>query len=137
MSNPPTSTLRAFAEDIPIEILHLDQDVIAVKSRPGLVVHAGAGQHSGTLVNALLHRFQTLSSVGGDERPGIVHRIDKETSGVLAGGAHRRRAPQTCGAVPGRKVEKTYLALVQGRLAKQDEGTSDTRSRAIPCEEPA
>jgi 23S rRNA pseudouridine1911/1915/1917 synthase len=112
--------LRAFAEDIPIDILHVDQDLIAVNKPAGLVVHAGAGQHSGTLVNALLHQFKTLSSVGGDERPGIVHRIDKDTSGVLlvarTDAAHRSLAEQFAS----RKVEKTYLALVQGRLAKAE-----------------
>ena len=69
--------LKAFAEDIPLEILYTDADVIAVNKPAGLVVHAGAGQHSGTLVNALLHHFQSLSQVSGDERPGIVHRIER------------------------------------------------------------
>ncbi|HYI97949.1 MAG TPA: RluA family pseudouridine synthase [Bryobacteraceae bacterium] len=108
--------LRAFAEDIPIDILHLDSDLIAVNKPAGLVVHAGAGQHSGTLVNALLHQFQTLSTISGDERPGIVHRIDKDTSGVLlvarTDTAHRKLAEQFAG----RQVEKTYLALVQGAV---------------------
>jgi 23S rRNA pseudouridine1911/1915/1917 synthase len=117
--------LHAFAEDIPVEVLYLDQDVIAVNKPAGLVVHAGAGQHSGTLVNALLHRFQSLSSVGGDERPGIVHRIDKETSGVLlvarTDAAHRKLAEQ----FSTREVEKTYLALVQGVVA-QNQGTINT-----------
>jgi 23S rRNA pseudouridine1911/1915/1917 synthase len=114
--------LRAFAEDIPVDVLYLDDDLIAVNKPAGLVVHAGAGQHSGTLVNALLHRFQSLSSVGGDERPGIVHRIDKETSGVLVVArtdmAHRKLAEQ----FSGREVDKTYLALVQGLVA-QEQGT--------------
>lgn len=117
--------LRAFAEDIPVEILHADKDVIAVNKPAGLVVHAGAGQHSGTLVNALLHHFQTLSSVAGDERPGIVHRIDKDTSGILLIArtdiAHRKLAEQFAQ----RKVEKTYLALVQGTIAAT-EGTITT-----------
>jgi 23S rRNA pseudouridine1911/1915/1917 synthase len=112
--------LRAFAEDIPIDILYVDDDLIAVNKPAGLVVHAGAGQHSGTLVNALLHQFKTLSSVGGDERPGIVHRIDKETSGVLVvartDAAHRKLADQFAG----RSVEKTYLALVQGVVARNE-----------------
>jgi 23S rRNA pseudouridine1911/1915/1917 synthase len=117
--------LRAFAEDIPLDILHVDDDVIAVNKPAGLVVHAGAGQHSGTLVNALLHQFKTLSSGSSEERPGIVHRIDKETSGVLlvarTDTAHRNLAEQ----FSGRKVEKTYLALVQGRVA-HDQGKITT-----------
>lgn len=111
--------LRAFAEDIPIDILYLDDDFIAVNKPAGLVVHAGAGQHAGTLVNALLHKFQTLSSVSGEERPGIVHRIDKETSGALlvarTDTAHRKLAEQFAG----RQVEKTYLTLVQGAVKTQ------------------
>ena len=117
--------LRAFAEDIPVEILHADQDVIAVNKPAGLVVHAGAGQHSGTLVNALLHHFNTLSSVGGEERPGIVHRIDKDTSGILLIArtdiAHRKLAEQFAL----RQIDKTYLALVQGTVAAR-EGTIKT-----------
>jgi 23S rRNA pseudouridine1911/1915/1917 synthase len=112
--------LRAYAENIPIDILHVDKDVIAVNKPAGLVVHAGAGQHSGTLVNALLHQFQTLSSGSSEERPGIVHRIDKETSGVLlvarTDSAHRDLADQ----FSERRVEKTYLALVQGRISPNE-----------------
>jgi 23S rRNA pseudouridine1911/1915/1917 synthase len=113
--------LKAAAEEIPLEILYEDSDVIAVNKPAGLVVHAGAGRTSGTLVNALLHHFTTLSGVGGDLRPGIVHRIDKGTSGVLlvarTDAAHRHLAAQFAG----RKVDKTYLAVVEGRV-KQDEG---------------
>jgi 23S rRNA pseudouridine1911/1915/1917 synthase len=112
--------LRAFAEDIPVDILYADADVIAVNKPSGLVVHAGAGQHSGTLVNALLHQFPILSSGSSEERPGIVHRIDKETSGILlvarTDAAHRNLAAQ----FSGRQVEKTYLALVQGRVAQSE-----------------
>jgi 23S rRNA pseudouridine1911/1915/1917 synthase len=107
--------LHAFAEEIPLEILYEDDDVIAVNKPAGLVVHAGAGRSSGTLVNALLHHFARLSSVGGDLRPGIVHRLDKGTSGVLlvarTDAAHRSLAAQ----FSGRTVEKTYLALVHGQ----------------------
>jgi len=97
---------------------------VAVNKPAGLVVHAGAGCSSGTLVNALLHHFKSLSSVGGDLRPGIVHRLDKGTSGVLlvarTDAAHRSLAAQ----FSGRTVEKTYLALVQGR-PDSDRGTID------------
>lgn len=107
--------LHAFAEQIPLDILYEDDDVVAVNKPAGLVVHAGAGRSSGTLVNALLNHFQGLSRVGGDLRPGIVHRLDKGTSGVLlvarTDTAHRSLAAQ----FSGRTVEKTYLALVQGQ----------------------
>lgn len=108
--------LLAAAEDLPVEVLYEDAAVIAVNKPAGLVVHAGAGAHSGTLVNRLVHRFQALSQVGGDLRPGIVHRLDKGTSGVLlvarTDSAHRNLAAQFAA----RAVEKTYLTLVQGRV---------------------
>jgi 23S rRNA pseudouridine1911/1915/1917 synthase len=106
--------LNAGAEDLPIEILYEDAAVIAVNKPAGLTVHAGAGAHSGTLVNRLVYHFQSLSQVGGDLRPGIVHRLDKPTSGVLLvarnDAAHRDLAEQFAA----RSVEKIYLALVQG-----------------------
>ena len=108
--------LTAEPEDLPVEVLYEDEAVVAVNKPAGLVVHAGAGTHSGTLVNRLVHRFQALSQVGGDLRPGIVHRIDKETSGVLlvarTDAAHRALATQ----FSGRTVDKFYLTLVQGRV---------------------
>ncbi len=113
--------LKATPEDLPVEVLYEDASVIAINKPAGLVVHAGAGNHQGTLVNRLVHRFQSLSGVGGDLRPGIVHRLDKDTSGVLLvarnDAAHRSLAAQ----FTGRTVEKTYLALVQGRV-RNDSG---------------
>ncbi|HEU0120449.1 MAG TPA: RluA family pseudouridine synthase [Bryobacteraceae bacterium] len=113
--------LRAEAEDLPIDVLYEDDAVIGINKRAGMVVHAGAGNHTGTLVNALLHRFGALSSEGGDLRPGIVHRLDKETSGVLVvartDAAHRSLAEQ----FQSRTVEKTYLALVHG-VTKAESG---------------
>jgi 23S rRNA pseudouridine1911/1915/1917 synthase len=109
--------LAAVPEEIPLEILYEDADVIAVNKPAGMVVHAGAGRSEGTLVNALLHRYGALSQEGGPLRPGIVHRLDKGTSGVLLVArhdlAHRRLAAQFAG----RTVEKFYLALVQGSPA--------------------
>src|SRR5262249_52784774 len=75
--------LKATPEDLPVEVLFEDEAVIAINKPAGMVVHAGAGAHNGTLVNRLVHRFGALSQVGGELRPGIVHRLDKETSGVL------------------------------------------------------
>lgn len=112
-------SLRAYAEDLPLEVLYVDQDVIAVNKPAGMVVHAGAGRSSGTVVNALLHHFNTLSSIGGQERPGIVHRLDRDTSGVLLVArtdfAHRMISAQFAS----RNVEKVYLALVQGAVARE------------------
>jgi 23S rRNA pseudouridine1911/1915/1917 synthase len=108
--------LKAEAEDIPLTVLYEDESVVAIDKPAGMVVHAGAGVDSGTVVNALLHRFQVLSQVGGDLRPGIVHRLDRFTSGVLlvakTDAAHRDLALQ----FSSRKVEKVYLALVEGSL---------------------
>ena len=113
--------LRAEAEEIPLHILYEDSDVAAIDKPAGMVVHAGAGIHSGTLVNALLHHFETLSQAGGDLRPGIVHRLDRFTSGVLLvaknDAAHQYLAHQFAG----REVEKTYLTLVHGSV-RSDHG---------------
>ena len=121
-NRPP---MRAQAEDIPLEVIYEDASLIAVNKPTGMVVHAGAGNHSGTLVNALLHRFQQLSGVGGELRPGIVHRLDKETSGLLLVArndeAHRKLADQFAS----RTVEKYYLALVHGNV-RFDSGHIDT-----------
>jgi 23S rRNA pseudouridine1911/1915/1917 synthase len=108
--------LHAAPEEIPLVTLYEDADLVAIDKPAGMVVHAGAGVHSGTLVNALLHRFAELSGVGGAMRPGIVHRLDRFTSGVLLvaknDAAHRRLAEQ----FSGRQVSKTYLALVEGEV---------------------
>jgi len=122
MEPPP---LRATPEDLALDILYEDADVIAINKPAGMVVHAGAGRHSGTLVNALVHRFGKLSAVAGEMRPGIVHRLDRETSGVIlvarTDAAHRALAAQFAG----REVRKTYLALVQGTM-KADSGRLST-----------
>jgi 23S rRNA pseudouridine1911/1915/1917 synthase len=124
--------LRAFAEEIALDILYVDDDVIAINKPAGMVVHAGAGRHEGTVVNALLHHFDTLSNVSGEDRPGIVHRIDRDTSGVLLVArndvAHRTLAEQ----FSTRSVTKTYLALVQGRV-RQDEGRVDRKITRDPA----
>jgi 23S rRNA pseudouridine1911/1915/1917 synthase len=111
--------LRAEAEDIPLAVLYEDPDLVAIDKPAGMVVHAGAGIHSGTLVNALLHRFGALSGVGGELRPGIVHRLDRFTSGVLLvaknDAAHRKLAAQ----FSSREIEKVYLALVHGQMKSE------------------
>jgi 23S rRNA pseudouridine1911/1915/1917 synthase len=111
--------LRAVPEDIPLAVLYEDPDLVAIDKPAGMVVHAGAGVHSGTVVNALLHRFDALSGVAGALRPGIVHRLDRYTSGVLLvaknDAAHRQLAAQ----FSGRQVEKVYLALVHGKVKNE------------------
>ena len=113
--------LRATPERIPLRILYEDEDVVAIDKPAGMVVHAGAGIHSGTLVNALLDRFQSLSKTAGELRPGIVHRLDRYTSGVLLVAKNDAAHQQLAGQFSSRRVEKTYLALVHGNI-KQDHG---------------
>jgi 23S rRNA pseudouridine1911/1915/1917 synthase len=124
---PHAPPLRAIAEEIVLDIVYEDDDLAIVNKPAGMMVHAGAGatddaRNRGTLVNALLHHFGTLSSVGGDLRPGIVHRLDRSTSGLMVVAkndeAHRRLAKQ----FSGREVHKTYIALIHG-WPKQDRGT--------------
>lgn len=123
--------LRAVAENIPLDIVYEDDDLAIINKSAGMMVHAGAGaidpngedkRNRGTLVNALLHHFSTLSAVGGDLRPGIVHRLDKETSGLIVvaknDDAHRKLAEQFAK----REVKKTYIALVHG-WPKKERGT--------------
>ena len=118
----PRPPLEAAPEDIPIEILYEDEDLVVVNKPAGMAVHAGAGTLSGTLVNALLHRLKKLSSAGGFLRPGIVHRLDRGTSGVLVVARHDTAHRELAEQFRARHVEKTYIALVHGSL-ERDAGT--------------
>ncbi len=117
--------LKAAPEPIPIEVLYEDEDLVAVNKPAGMIVHAGAGRRSGTLVNALLHRYGKLSEVGGEERPGIVHRLDRYTSGVLLVARHDAAHRHLAAQFAARRIEKTYLALVHGKV-KTDHGVIDS-----------
>jgi 23S rRNA pseudouridine1911/1915/1917 synthase len=113
--------LEAHAEDIPLEIVYEDEDLAVVNKPAGMMVHAGSGatdeaRSGGTLVNALLHRFAALSSVGGDLRPGIVHRLDKETSGLILIAKNDKTHEALAEMFATREITKTYVALVQGKL---------------------
>jgi len=129
LGDPVLPPLRAIAEDIPLHVIYEDADLAVVNKPAGMMVHAGAGatddeRNRGTLVNALLHRFGKLSEVSGDLRTGIVHRLDKETSGLIVvaknDSAHRKLAVQFAQ----RQVKKRYVALVHGWPAKK--GTINT-----------
>lgn len=123
------SPLKAFPENIPLDIVFEDESMVVVNKPAGMVVHAGSGKNEagnkGTLVNALLHRFGQLSAAGGEFRPGIVHRLDKDTSGLLliakSDQAHRKLAQQ----FSRRETHKTYTALVHGWMP-QTQGTIST-----------
>jgi len=115
---PPPEKVDIRPEPIPLDVLFEDDDLIVINKPAGMTVHPGAGQREHTLVNALLSHCAGLSGVGGKERPGIVHRLDKETSGCLVVAkndmAHRELSKQFAA----RTVEKIYLALVAGKLRK-------------------
>jgi 23S rRNA pseudouridine1911/1915/1917 synthase len=117
----PRPPMRAEAESIPLDIIYEDDDVVAVNKPAGMVVHAGAGNPRGTLVNALLGRGQTLSQGGDILRPGIVHRLDKETSGIILVAKNDTAHAKLGESFRQRTVKKTYIALVEG-LLKNDTG---------------
>jgi 23S rRNA pseudouridine1911/1915/1917 synthase len=120
----PRPPLRAQAESIPLDILYEDADVIAVNKPAGMTVHAGAGASTGTLVNALLGRGQSLSEGGDALRPGIVHRLDKGTSGIILVAKNDAAHAKLSESFRQRQIQKIYLALVQG-LLKENRGTID------------
>ena len=116
---PPVIASENLAEDIALEILHEDDDLIVINKPPGLVVHPAPGHAGGTLVNALLHHCTELSGIGGVERPGIVHRRDKETSGCLVAAKNDAAHQSLTEQFSGREVRKIYLAIAAGKFAKK------------------
>ncbi len=118
LTEPPLEKIETLPEAIPLEILFEDDDLIVINKPPGLVVHPGAGHREHTLVNALLNHCATLSGIGGKERPGIVHRLDKETSGCLVVAKNDATHRDLSRQFAARTVEKIYLALVAGKLRK-------------------
>jgi 23S rRNA pseudouridine1911/1915/1917 synthase len=116
----PRAPLRAEPESIPLEILYEDDDVIAVNKPAGMTVHAGAGNPRGTLVNALLGRGQALSQGGDALRPGIVHRLDKDTSGIILVAKNDVAHAKLAESFRQREVKKTYIALLEGNLKEEN-----------------
>ena len=112
------------AEDIPLEILYEDADLAVVVKPRGMVVHPAAGHPDGTLVNALLAKLDTLGGIGGELRPGIVHRLDKETSGLMLVAKNDETQEALSRMLKDREIEKHYRALAEGRL-KEPEGEID------------
>ncbi|MDE2805124.1 MAG: RluA family pseudouridine synthase [Gemmatimonadota bacterium] len=113
---PPPVPLVAAAQDIPLEIIFQDEDVVVVDKQPGLVVHPAPGHPDGTLVNALLYHIGDLSGIGGKLRPGIVHRLDMDTSGLMVVAKTDRAHQRLAGALKAREVKRTYLATIWGTL---------------------
>jgi 23S rRNA pseudouridine1911/1915/1917 synthase len=113
---PEPSTVEA--EAIPLDVVHEDRDLLVVSKPAGLVVHPAPGHRTGTLVNALLHHVQDLSGIGGVKRPGIVHRLDKDTSGLMIIAKHDRAHRRLAAALKRREIRRTYEAACWGHLAE-------------------
>ena len=111
---PAPEPTAAVAEDLPLTILYEDADIVVIDKPAGMVVHPGAGHSRGTLVNALLHHVDDLSGVGGELRPGIVHRLDRGTSGVMIAAKNDAAHQELSRQFHDREVEKEYIALVWG-----------------------
>ena len=112
---PPPAPTDLVAEDIPLDIVFENESLVVVNKRAGMVVHPAAGHSSGTLVNAMLGYDPDIEGIGGEERPGVVHRLDKETSGLILLAKNERAHRWLQDQFRLRKVEKTYLALVDGK----------------------
>jgi 23S rRNA pseudouridine1911/1915/1917 synthase len=112
---PPPAPTDLLAEDIPLDIVFENDDLVVVNKPAGMVVHPAAGHASGTLVNAMLGYDPDIEGIGGEERPGVVHRLDKETSGLILLAKNERAHRWLQDQFRLRKVDKTYLALVDGK----------------------
>jgi 23S rRNA pseudouridine1911/1915/1917 synthase len=121
---PIISALEVLPETIPINIVYEDRDIIVVNKERGMVVHPAPGNYSGTLVNALLYHSSDLSSIGGPLRPGIVHRLDKDTSGLLIIAKNDKSHLKLAAQLKAREVTREYVAIVRGRL-RDTSGTID------------
>jgi 23S rRNA pseudouridine1911/1915/1917 synthase len=116
---PELVAAAPIAQDIPLDILFNDPDIVVVNKPAGMVVHPAAGNADGTLVNALLHHVKDLSGIGGEIRPGIVHRLDKGTSGVMVVAKHDAAHQELARQFHDREVEKEYVALVWGLVQQR------------------
>jgi 23S rRNA pseudouridine1911/1915/1917 synthase len=121
---PPPVPARPIAQRLPLDVLYEDQDLLVLNKEAGMVVHPGAGHWEGTVVNALLYRVKDLSGVGGELRPGVVHRLDKDTSGCMVVAKNEQALVALQAAFKSRAVTKIYLALVHGR--PPDQATLET-----------
>lgn len=123
LENPKESKLEA--EEIPLNVIYEDNDIIIINKEKGMVVHPGNGNQNGTLANAIMARCKdSLSGIGGEIRPGIVHRIDKDTSGVIIIAKNDKAHINISNQIKEHKTKKTYLALVRG-IVKENEATID------------
>jgi 23S rRNA pseudouridine1911/1915/1917 synthase len=117
---PPPAPSEILPEAIPLQIVHQDDDILVIDKPPGLVVHPAPGNWSGTLVNALLHHVKDLSGIGGVRRPGIVHRLDRDTSGLMLIAKHDAAHRVLAQALKRREIRRIYIAAAWGHLARDD-----------------
>ncbi len=122
---PQPKPLKLAAEDIPLDILHEDEEIIIVNKPSGMVVHPAPGNYEGTLVNALLNHCDRLPGINGITRPGIVHRIDKDTSGVLVVAKTENAHHKISAQIKEHSIERVYIALVHG-IVQEPGGTINT-----------
>ena len=121
---PPPAPAEIVSQDLPLTVIHEDDDIVVIDKPPGMVVHPAAGHADRTLVNALLFHVKDLSGIGGELRPGIVHRLDKDTSGVMVIAKHDAAHRALSAAWGSDRVRKEYLAIVYG-TPKEPRGTID------------
>lgn len=121
---PEVQELVVEAENIPLDIMYEDEDVVVINKPQGIVVHPAPGNYKGTLVNALLYHCEDLSGINGVARPGIVHRIDKDTSGILVIAKNDKAHNKLSEQLKNHSMNREYIALVEGRI-KQDTGVVD------------
>lgn len=119
VSVPEAEPITAAPEDIPLDILYEDKDIIVVNKARGMVVHPASGVYSGTLVNALLHHCQDLSGINGEIRPGIVHRLDKDTSGVMVCAKNDTAHLDLAEQIRTKSAHRTYWAIVHGNIKEE------------------
>lgn len=124
LSLPAPKQWDVAAEDIPIDVVYEDSDVLVINKPRGMVVHPAAGHREGTLVNAILARCPDLSGIGGEVRPGIVHRLDKDTTGLMVVAKNEASLKSLQDQIKAREVKRWYLALCKGNV-KEDTGTVD------------
>lgn len=124
ISIPEVEELKVEAENIPLDIIYEDKDIIVVNKPKGMVVHPAVGNYTGTLVNALLYHCKDLSGINGVARPGIVHRIDKDTSGILVVAKNDNAHSELAKQFKDHSIKREYFAIVEGKMGKE-EGTID------------
>ena len=130
---PDPKPIAAKPEDIPLDIVYEDEDIAVVNKPQGMTVHAGSGNYEGTLVNALLFRLDHLSGINGELRPGIVHRIDKDTSGLLVVAKNDMAHLSLSAQIQDKTCHREYLALLEGVL-KEDSGKVVTQIGRDPSD---